>query len=63
MAGETLKKRLKAQRFLECSAKSFININKVIEEAVRATNDEAYDSSEDESGDKLCCCARFMCCK
>lgn len=62
-AGETLKNKIKAQRFVECSAKTFINIEKVIEEAVRATDDQAYDSSDDESGDKMCCCAKFICCK
>lgn len=63
VAGENLQRKIKAQRFVECSAKSFINIDNVIEEAVRATNDQAYDSSEDESGDNMCCCVRFLCCK
>lgn len=54
---------MKAQRFVECSAKSFINIDKVIEESVRATEDRAYDSSDDGSGDEGCCCPKFLLCR
>lgn len=57
--GENLRKRINANRFLECSAKNNQNINEVIYEAVRAAVAGPLDSP------RIGCCQslrRLLCC-
>lgn len=60
--GESMKQKINANQFLECSAKDTYNINEVIYEAVRATVAGRPDLTIDES----CCCSgiirKVFCC-
>lgn len=59
--GEKLKRSIRARSFLECSSKTFKNINEVIYEAVRATlQPEPIEPAGEEV--EPSCFSCFTCC-
>lgn len=59
--GEKLKRSIRARSFLECSSKTFKNVNEVIYEAVRATlQPEPIEPVGDE--EEPSCFSCFTCC-
>lgn len=58
--GEVLSRRINANRFIECSSKSDINVKETIHEAVRAAINGAVVLNNDNHNTESSCC--ISCC-